>query len=482
MAVLTQYFAAQLTFDLQIDVEAVPAVIQFYKVPGPAHDALGSMMVYWGDGSESAVHCEADRADMETLLASPDAFPTASVTHTYGHTGVFHVRIGCASGFLPLAQLPNQTTAITGPLPTLTLGETDERGRLIPSDTLPALVRLPAEHDVSEPPRTPLASVVSDLLVNNPDMAYFDRAFADSSLTELPSDLFTPVKTIRSARELAAGSALERVPARLLSRVTPESTVEKAFADCPQLTAAADPFFPTPMPACAEGLLAGAPLSLFAAFPRELRADLGCVRLPATDRDLAFTFEWHAETARANAPVVLFYPMDFEAAGDLFIDWGDDTTERCDWNTVPQLTHAYAKDGIYRITLYSTPGEPVRPFRLGRFVTRILSPLPLFYPRNVTERGNFCGWAADARELTAVPADLFDALGDTVTNLDEAFAGCTALTDVPDAIFASVPDQASADGAFAFCKKLSKLPASYARRQRRLDRDNFVTDTEGTDE
>ena len=63
-----------------------------------------------------------------------------------------------------------------------------------------------------------------------------------------------------------------------------------------------------------------------------------------------------------------------------------------------------------------------------------------------------------------------------------AFAGCTALTDVPDALFSSVAEGASADGAFAFCKKLAKLPASYARRHRRLDRDNFVTDSEGADE
>lgn len=478
MAVLTQYFTAQLTFDLRIDDEETPAVIHFYKVPGPAHDALGSMMVYWGDGSESAVRCEADRADLETLLASPDEMPTAAVAHRYGHTGVFHVRIGCASGFLPLAQLPDQTTALTGPLPTLTLGETDERGKLISSDTLPPLVRRPASDDTA-PQRTPLVSVAADLLVNNPDLAYFDRAFADSSLTELPADLFAPVKTIRSARELAAGSTLTRVPAKLLTRVTPETSVEKAFADCPQLTAVADPFFPTEIPACAEGLIAGAPLALFAVFPRELRADLGCVRLSATERDQAFTFDWHAQRPLAAHPIVLFYPMDFEALGDFFVDWGDGTTERCDWNTRPSLTHAYAEDGIYRVTLFSTPGEPVRPFRLGRFVTRILSPLPAFYPRNVTERGNFCGWAADARELTGVPADLFDTIGDTVTNLDEAFAGCTALTDVPDAVFSSIPDTASADAAFAFCKALAKLPASYARRRRRLDRDNFTSDAEG---
>ena len=163
MAVLTQYFAAHCTFDVRVDEEDIPAVIRFYKVPGPAHDALGSMMVSWGDGSESAVHCEADRADIETLLESPDAFPTASVVHTYGHTGVFHVRIGCASGFLPLAQLPDQTTAITGPLPTLTLGETDDRGRLMPSDTLPPLVQCSASD--TAPARTPLASVTANLFM-----------------------------------------------------------------------------------------------------------------------------------------------------------------------------------------------------------------------------------------------------------------------------------------------------------------------------
>ena len=69
-----------------------------------------------------------------------------------------------------------------------------------------------------------------------------------------------------------------------------------------------------------------------------------------------------------------------------------------------------------------------------------------------------------------------------MTNLDEAFAGCTALTEVPDTLFTSVPEEASADGAFAFCKTLTKLPASYARRHRRLELDNFVPDFEGTDE
>ncbi len=491
-----RYFAASCTFDVTVTDDDVVATVRFFKVPGPAHDALGGMVVAWGDGSRSPVVCEASRDDLETLMETDDAFPTAEVSHAYGHAGVFHVSIGCPSGFVPLAQLPHQTTAITGPLPTLTLGEFDERGRLQPADTLPPLVPPPApealvEDDASEettadcetaddnlPPPAPvfssLASIPADLFANNPHLAFFDDAFAGSQITSVSPDLFAPIKRIDSARRLFAGSKLEAVPAGLLKNVHERTAVEKAFADCAQLAAVADPFAPAPVPPCAEGLLAGAPLPLFAAFPRELRADLGCVRLAATANDAAFTFFWHASTASQGAPIVLFYPADFAEAGDFFIDWGDGATESVVWNDVSAVTHDYAEDGVYRVTLFSTPNEPVRPFRLGRFVTEIVSPLPAFFPRNVTEKGNFCGWAADARELVRVPADLFDAIGPGVTNLDEAFAGCTALTVAPDSLFAFVNAKASADGAFAFCKKLAKLPESYARRPRRTERDYFV--------
>ncbi len=490
------YFAATCTFDVAVTDEDPTAAVRFFNVPGPAHDALGRLVIFWGDGSESPVACEASRDDLETMMETADAFPTTDVAHTYGHAGVFHVTIGCPSGFVPLAQLPRQTTAITSALPALTIGETDE-GRLLPSDTLPPLVpaplrAAPAEDDEAddakgaseseapaadmppEPLYSALAAIPADLLANNPHLSYFDDAFAGSQITRVSPDLFAPVKRIDSARRLFADSKLEAVPAGLLKAAHETSALEKAFANCPQLTAVADPFAPTPVPPCAEGLLAGAPLPLFAAFPRELRADLGCVRPPATETDAPFTFFWHASALSAAAPIVLFYPTDFAETGDFFIDWGDGTTESVAWNDAADITHDYARDGVYQVTLFSTPNEPVRPFRLGRFVTEIVSPLPAFFPRNVTEKGNFCGWAADARELVRVPSNLFDAIGQDVTNLDEAFAGCTALTTAPDSLFALVNAQASVDGAFAFCKKLARLPSSFASRARRAERDYFA--------
>ncbi len=498
-----KYFAATCTFDVTVTDEDATAAVRFFKVPGPAHDALGSLVILWGDGSESLVVCEASRDDIETMMETADAFPTAEFSHAYGHAGVFHVTIGCPSGFVPLARLPLQTTAITSALPTLTIGETDERGRLLPSDTLPPLVPAPpsalpeeegaagdaeasddataaaeVEETAAEEPPAPaysaLASIPADLLANNPHLAYFDDAFAGSQIAAVSPDLFAPVKRIDSARRLFAGSKLDAVPAGFLSHVHEATAVEKAFANCPQLTSVADPFAPAPVPPCAEGLLAGAPLPLFAAFPRDLRADLGCVRPAATTDDAPFTFFWHASPQAAGAPIVYFYPTDFAESGDFFIDWGDGTTESVAWNDVSAITHEYASDGVYQVTLFSTPNEPVRPFRLGRFVTEIASPLPAFFPRNVTEKGNFCGWAADARELVRVPSNLFDAIGKDVTNLDEAFAGCTALSSAPDSLFAFVNASASVDGAFAFCKKLSRLPASYANRPRRTERDYFA--------
>ena len=501
--VLPHYFASHCDFDVTLE-DDVDVAIELFKVPGPAHDQLGDMAILWGDGHETQIDCKMSRTDLETMTEDPTAVPSKVFCHTYDRPGLFHVRVGTASGFLPLKALPYQTTAITSPLPTLITGETDHKGKIIPSDTMPALVAPapqpesadkvaadePSEDeqntesdvavDVTQQDETParrlanLMSIPANLFVNNEALAYFDRAFAKTRITTVPSELFSPVKTIASAREIFAGSALTTVPAGLFSGVTDASAMERAFADCLALESVENPFTPAPIPVCSEGLLAGAPLPLFAAFPREIREDLGCVRPAATIEDEFFAFRWHATQDNAQTPQVLFYPTDFTHRGDFFIEWGDGTTENADWTEATEIRHIYENDGVYRIVLHFTTNEPVRPFRLGRFVTEIETPLPEFFPRNVAQAGNFCGWCADARELTSLPEKLFEKIADTVTNLDEAFAGCTALVSAPDDLFDNIPSSANADGAFAFCKKLAKMPTSYSARNRRTDWDYFV--------
>ena len=116
--------------------------------------------------------------------------------------------------------------------------------------------------------------------------------------------------------------------------------------------------------------------------------------------------------------------------------------------------------GIYRVKLHHTAGEEVRPFRLGRSVTAVHNALPAFHPRTVETLGDFCGWAADRRELRSIPEDLF-ANNPSIVNLEQAFAGCVRLTDVADGIVSMLPDLKSTDGMFAFCKSLKALPTSY---------------------
>ena len=484
MSVLTRYFAATFTFELTIEnVEDRRVTLTLFKVPGPAHDTLGSMMISWGDGVEEALSAAADRSDVEAMMTDEALRPVKSRTHIYADVGLYHVTIRCASGFLPLAQLPWQTTALTSPLPTLTAGETDEGGRLVPADTLPPLVparpiptqaaleAVPPSEAAPAPEEAPvrrslLADIVPDLFANNPHLSVFDDAFAATSIRTIPVELFTPVRRLASCRRLFAESLITEVPAGFLVKADEHTALERAFARCPDLVRVADPFAPNPLPYCIGDLLAGAPLALFSAFEPEVRSDLGAVRPAACADDSAFCFDWHARAEAPRAPIVLFYPMDFATAGDFLVDWGDGKTEPVDWNAVAELTHAYEKEGVYRVTLYSTENEPVRPFRLGRFVTAIYSAIPSFYERDAGHRGDFCGWAADARELTTLPADLFIHLGPCAANLEEAFAGCTSLTNVPEALFVPVAQHTKVDGAFAFCKRLPHLPASFASRTR----------------
>ena len=203
----------------------------------------------------------------------------------------------------------------------------------------------------------------------------------------------------------------------------------------------------------------GAASRLFAWCDKGRRQEAGWIRPHANLADPCFEFDWHAAPL-SSEPIVLFYPIDLELEGDLFVEWGDGAVERIDWNSTDALSHTYAQPGVYRVKLHYTAGEEVRPFRLGRAVTAIHNALPAFHPRTVETLGDFCGWAADRRELRSIPEDLF-ANNPTIVNLEQAFAGCVQLTDVADGIVSMLPDLKCTDGMFAFCKSLKALPASY---------------------
>ena len=476
MAVLS-YFPAACVFTVEVTADA-PVGLTLYKVPGPAAKALGSLMVNWGDGTDEALTCVAGIADIEAMAEDDNFTALAHFTHSYKTPGRYQVRIGCAGGFLPLAQLPDETVSIDAALPKLTRGETDARGRVLPSDPLPQLVKPAAGAAHAK-----LASVVPDLLAANPEISVLDHAFEAVSVTHVAPGLFSPLKYIASAASVFENSLLTEIPAGLLSACDADSYVRRAFAGCP-ISRMANPFAGEAVPYCSEELMAGAAPQFFAPFKREDRPDLGWVRPDANETDPAFEFEVTVK-AGVDTPVVRFYPMDTAAPGDFLIDWGDGTSERIAFEAAPEIRHTWEKTGHYRVRLMSTIAEPVRPFRLTACVRRIYSALPDFYPRDAANCGDFTGWAADCRELISVPEHLFRAIAGDIRVFDEAFAGCIRLEEAPDRLLEGIAPDVSVTGAFAFCKRLMRLPRSHAERSRNKRLDAWASplsersDTEG---
>ena len=363
--------------------------------------------------------------------------------------------VSTPSGFLPLKKLPYQTVSVSTALPTLTMGESDPEGRPEPSDTLPPLFAKDPETG-----RASLNFICPDFLANNPNLAFFDEAFMGVSLKTVPVSLFSPCKSLKSLARTFAHSQLTAIPYGLLRHALTLSLCEETFAHCSSLRDVDNPFGDKKnLPVCLEGFMLGAAPRLFAWCDKGRRQEAGWIRPHANLADPSFEFDWHAAPL-SSEPIVLFYPIDLELEGDLFVEWGDGAVERIDWNSTDALSHTYAQPGVYRVKLPYTAGEEVRPFRLGRAVTAIHNALPAFHPRTVETLGDFCGWAADRRELRSIPEDLF-ANNPTIVNLEQAFAGCVQLTDVADGIVSMLPDLKCTDGMFAFCKSLKALPASY---------------------
>lgn len=429
--------------------------IEFFAVPQFAAEHIGDIRIDWGDGDISVADVAMSSDSVAGMVSGEDILATSSCTHRYAEDGKRTVTVTTPSGFMPLKRLPYQTVSVSTALPTLTMGETDPEGRPEPSDTLPPLFAPDPETGSA-----PLNFLCSDFLANNPNLAFFDEAFMGVSLKTVPVSLFSPCKSIKSLARTFARSKLTSIPYGLLRHALTLSLCEETFAHCPFLRDVDNPFGDkTNLPVCLEGFMLGAAPRLFAWCDKGRRQEAGWIRPHANLADPSFDFDWHASPL-SSEPIVLFYPIDLELEGDLFVEWGDGSAELIDWNSTDALSHNYPRPGIYRVKLHHTAGEEVRPFRLGRSVTAVHNALPAFHPRTVETLGDFCGWAADRRELRSIPEDLF-ANNPSIVNLEQAFAGCVRLTDVADGIVSMLPDLKSTDGMFAFCKSLKALPTSY---------------------
>lgn len=429
--------------------------IEFFAVPQFAAEHIGDIRIDWGDGNITVADVAMSSDSVAEIVSGEDIMPTSSCSHRYAEDGKRTVTVSTPSGFLPLKKLPYQTVSVSTALPTLTMGESDPEGRPEPSDTLPPLFAMNPKTG-----RSPLNFICPDFLANNPNLAFFDEAFMGVSLKSVPVSLFSPCKSIKSLARTFAHSKLTAIPYGLLRHALTLSLCEETFAHCSSLRDVDNPFGDKKnLPVCLEGFMQGAASRLFAWCDKGRRQEAGWIRPHANLADPCFEFDWHAAPL-SSEPIVLFYPIDLELEGDLFVEWGDGAVERIDWNSTDALSHTYAQPGVYRVKLHYTAGEEVRPFRLGRAVTAIHNALPAFHPRTVETLGDFCGWAADRRELRSIPEDLF-ANNPTIVNLEQAFAGCVQLTDVADGIVSMLPDLKCTDGMFAFCKSLKALPASY---------------------
>lgn len=429
--------------------------IEFFAVPQFAAEHIGDIRIDWGDGNVTVADVAMSSDSVAEIVSGEDIMPTSSCSHRYAEDGKRTVTVSTPSGFLPLKKLPYQTVSVSTALPTLTMGESDPEGRPEPSDTLPPLFAMNPKTG-----RSPLNFICPDFLANNPNLAFFDEAFMGVSLKTVPVSLFSPCKSLKSLARTFAHSQLTAIPYGLLRHALTLSLCEETFAHCSSLRDVDNPFGDKKnLPVCLEGFMQGAAPRLFAWCDKGRRQEAGWIRPHANLADPCFEFDWHAAPL-SSEPIVLFYPIDLELEGDLFVEWGDGAVERIDWNSTDALSHTYAQPGVYRVKLHYTAGEEVRPFRLGRAVTAIHNALPAFHPRTVETLGDFCGWAADRRELRSIPEDLF-ANNPTIVNLEQAFAGCVQLTDVADGIVSMLPDLKCTDGMFAFCKSLKVLPASY---------------------
>ncbi|MCF0254313.1 MAG: hypothetical protein HUK26_08285, partial [Duodenibacillus sp.] len=249
----------------------------------------------------------------------------------------------------------------------------------------------------------------------------------------------------------------------------------ETFSDCRLLTAAGRIFAPSRVPAHLEGFMRGCPPPVFGCLRRIDREAAGLPYAPPTTASPCFEFLW---SVRDSSPreVLRFYPCERKLQGGLLIEWGDGSGQYVDFQGADAVEHAFPSErckGSSRVRLHYTDGFEVRPFKTGAFTSAYLTPLPPWAGRDEGNAGDYCGWAAGLRLLKHVPEGFF-ARNPGIRNLEQAFAGCTALRTAPDDIVEGLSPDLKADGMFAFCNALPRLPASYKALRRDASLDFFA--------
>ena len=140
----TQRPARELVIDLTATNEKA-ACLTFYKIPRLAMDQVGDICIDWGDGVLEYIDCTLSEVELQRMARDASFTPLLRVSHHPLTDAVTRIRIRTSSGFLPLRSLPEQTHAILSPLPTLTVGQTNEGGNLLAAKRLLPLIDVGAQ-------------------------------------------------------------------------------------------------------------------------------------------------------------------------------------------------------------------------------------------------------------------------------------------------------------------------------------------------
>jgi len=439
--------------------EGSPLEVAFYKVPRLAMDAIGEVRIDWGDGENEALDCTLTEKELFELVNGNRSEMLLTVKHLPLSSEPMRIRITTTSGFLPLAKLPSQTTALLSALPTLTLGKTDAKGRLLPSKRLPCLVApgLDGKSALSRLPRT--------LLEANPQITIFDEAFLGAAIRTLDRSFFAPIERITSLKRTFAHTNLKVLVEGLLDKADEASVCHQSFEHCDSLKTIENPFNPKAIPFALSGFLKGDEVKPFNWIDEVRIKSMGCKIVSPTKNDPAFSFDWHALGSDETETVIFFYPIDLAHHCELFIEWGDGKRDLIDCNGLVSLTHAWKREDIYTVSIHIGMHSSVPPFKLGTRIVRLLSPLPRMHPRRINARGSLRGWAANARELESVASGFFKNNLD-LTDLAQCFAGCTRLKNVPEDLFEGLNALECVDSMFAFCFALDAAPKAFYAHKR----------------
>lgn len=192
---------------------------------------------------------------------------------------------------------------------------------------------------------------------------------------------------------------------------------------------------------------------------------------------------------KSSVPFSLFNQPNIE----LYIDWGDGTTDVLTPSMYSSATstlasvHTYATAGEYTIqidssdwsntyifsygTNYTTSGISVADQYacIGYFkstVIEILNAIPGLKGTNCysstttygTSTTRFGNPFQSCSKLEIIPNDLFSNMPTTFTNYSYCFSSCTALAEIPEGLFDALTQNTNFQGCFSSCSSITEIP------------------------